>query len=110
MPAARTRKASGRAGKRAGWSGGRHLPLLLCLLCLLGLWTAAGPFGLWKYGRLKSIYKSTYYENLQAAKSNRELEEQIRRLQSDSDFQEMVVRHDLGWVRDNEILYVFMDD
>ena len=45
--------------------------------------------------------------NLELKVENQHLGRKIRLLQSDSRYQELVVRRDLHMIRDNEILFVF---
>lgn len=73
-------------------------------------WDIVGPYGLWKLHRMKTYQKQLYLANVEGVKTNAGLEEQIRRLESDRQFQERVVRRELGWVRDGEILYEFLGD
>jgi cell division protein FtsB len=76
---------------------------------LVFLWDVVGPFGLWKLHRMKKERERIYLSNLELAKKNTALEEQIKRFKDDPEYQEYVVRRELGWVRDNEILYKFLD-
>ncbi len=78
------------------------------ILVLLLLWDVAGPFGLWKLHRMKDEHRQLYLSDLELAKENAALEQKIKRLKGDRKYQEQVVRRELGWVRDNEILYKFL--
>lgn len=83
--------------------------ILLIALVLLLLWDVAGPFGLWKLHRMKNERRQIYLSDLELAKKNTALEYEIKRLKGDRKYQEQVVRRELGWVRNNEILYKFLD-
>ncbi|MFO8239400.1 MAG: septum formation initiator family protein [Dissulfuribacterales bacterium] len=76
---------------------------------LVFLWDMVGPFGLWKLHRMKQEHKRIYLSVLDINKENAALEEQIKRLENDPEYQEYIVRRELGWVRDNEILYSFLN-
>ncbi|MDL1961179.1 MAG: septum formation initiator family protein, partial [Deltaproteobacteria bacterium] len=90
---------------RKDGSAGSHLWLIAgIILGLVLLWDVAGPFGLWKLYRMKREHKQLYLSNLELTKKNTALEEQIKRLKDDPEYQEYMVRRELGWVRDNEIL------
>jgi len=92
-------------------SAGSHLWLIaVIILGLVLLWDVAGPLGLWKIHRMKKEHKLLYLSNLELTKKNTALEEQIKRLKNDPEYQEHIVRRELGWVRDNEILYKFLGE
>ncbi|MBW1719754.1 MAG: septum formation initiator family protein [Deltaproteobacteria bacterium] len=76
---------------------------------LVFLWDMVGPFGLWKLHRMKKEHKRIYLSVLEINKKNAALEDQIKRLKDDPEYQEYTIRRELGWVRDNEILYKFLD-
>lgn len=80
------------------------------ILGLLLLWDVVGPFGLWKLHRMKEERKRLYFSNLEISKKNTILEKQINRIKDDPEYQEQIVRRELGWVRDNEILYRFIGE
>jgi cell division protein FtsB len=88
-----------------------HLWLIAgIVLGLVFLWDVVGPFGLWKIHRMKKERERIYLSNLELAKKNTALEEQIKRFKDDPEYQEYVIRRELGWVRDNEILYKFLGE
>ncbi|MCD4755496.1 MAG: septum formation initiator family protein [Deltaproteobacteria bacterium] len=90
---------------------GSHLWLIVSIILgLVFLWDVVGPFGLWKLHRMKKEHKRIYLSVLEINKKNTAFEEQIKRLKDDSEYQEYVVRRELGWVRDNEILYKFLGE
>jgi cell division protein FtsB len=90
---------------------GSHLWLIAgIILGLVLLWDMVGPFGLWKLHRMKKERERLYLSSLELTKKNTALEEQIKRLKDDPEYQEYVVRRELGWVRDNEILYKFLSE
>jgi cell division protein FtsB len=80
------------------------------IIGLILLWDVAGPFGLWKLHRMKREHERLYLSNLELAKKNTALGEQIKRLKDDPGYQKYTVRRELGWVRDNEILYKFLSE
>ena len=89
---------------------GRDLRALGLVLFILSLWTLGGPFGLWKYHRMREDYARTYRRLAALETENRRLEEQIRRLETDPRFQEEAVRRGLGWVRDRELVFRFLGE
>jgi cell division protein FtsB len=87
-----------------------RLYLIAGIICgLVFLWDMVGPFGLWKLHRMKQEHKRISLAVLEIDRKNAALEEQIKRLEDDPEYQEYVVRRELGWVRDNEILYSFLN-
>ncbi len=84
--------------------------IMLVIAGLLSAWVVASPFGLWKLHRLKTERKSLYMQNIRLSEDNTRLEKQINSLKTDSAFQEHVVRKRLGWVKDGEMLYRFLDE
>ena len=105
------RKYSRKAHLKNDGIAGSHLWLIVgIILGLVFLWDVVGPFGLWKLHRMKKERKRIYLSSLELTKKNTALEEQIKRLKDDSEYQEYVVRRELGWVRDNEILYKFLGE
>lgn len=94
---------------RKDGSAGSYLRLIaVIILGLVLLWDVVGPFGLWKLHRMKKERKHIHLSVLEFTKKNTALEEQIKRLKDDPEYQEYMVRRELGWVRDNEILYKFL--
>jgi cell division protein FtsB len=88
-----------------------HLWLITgIILGLVLLWDIVGPFGLWKLHRMKKERERIYMSVMEIDKRNTALEEQIKRLKGDPEYQEYIVRRELGWVRDNEILYKFLNE
>ncbi len=71
------------------------------------IWLTVSPYGLWKLYKMRQHRDALYQANVAAIKKNTELEENIKRIKTDPVFQEKVVRKTLGWVKPNEILYVF---
>ena len=89
---------------------GSHLWLIVSIILgLVFLWDVVGPFGLWKLHRMKKERERIYLSSMELAKKNTALEEQIKRFKDDPEYQEYMVRRELGWVRDNEILYKFLN-
>lgn len=76
---------------------------------LIGIfaWITASPYGLWKLYKMRMHRDALYQANVATLKKNAELEENIKRIKTDPAFQEKIVRKELGWVKPNEILYVF---
>lgn len=72
------------------------------------LWDVAGPYGIWKLHRLKVRRQELYQKNVELVKLNTKLRNNLARLEHDRQYQEEVVRKELGWVRDGEILYQFV--
>ncbi len=77
---------------------------------MLGMmfWDIAGPYGIWKLYRLEVQRQELYQKNVELVKLNTKLRNNLARLEHDRQYQEEVVRKELGWVRDGEILYQFV--
>jgi cell division protein FtsB len=75
---------------------------------VLLFWNLAGPFGIWKLHNLKRERERVYSEYIRVLKENETLKEYAAAFQEDPAFQERVVRKELNWVRDNELLYRFV--
>ncbi len=86
------------------------LKILIAVISCLILWDIAGPLGLWARNRLLKERQALYAANMQIAMRNTRLEEEIKRLKTDHQFQARMVRSRLGWVRDNEILFKFIQE
>ena len=80
---------------------------LICVCVILLFWLTLGPFGLWRLYRLNDLTQQLHIEAQAILEKNRQLKQEIRRLKVDKTFQEKVVRQKLGWIRDNELLYIF---
>ncbi len=101
-----SRKGGGEtAGKRPV-----SVTVMLSVAALLAVWVVAGPFGLYKLHRLKGERRALYQKGIQLSEMNAMLEREIRALKQDEAVQEAEVRKRLGWVRDGELLYRFMDE
>ena len=85
-----------------------HFVFFLSFIILM--WNLAGPYGLIKYFRMKDHFKTLYMANIQQSKMNQEVEERIRLLKTSSRAQEDAVRKELGWIKDNEVVYIFLDE
>ena len=80
--------------------------LTFIVLALL-FWTTIGPFGLFRLYRLKGERDHLLKEQIQSTQRIKALREQLSMLKTDRRLQERLVKSELGWVRDNEILYIF---
>ncbi len=80
---------------------------LICVSMILLFWITLGPFGLWRLYRLKGQSHQLRIETQTIIEKNRQLKQEIVRLKGDEVFQEKVVRQKLGWIRNNELLYIF---
>ena len=73
-------------------------------------WVVASPFGIYRLHRLKQERHKLALEEKKIALRIKSLRKQIQSLKTDPEIQEQLVRSELGWVRDNEILYIFHGD
>ena len=89
--------------------GGIFLKILICIIGFLIVWDVAGPYGLWTKYRMTQQYRRLYAANQEAARRNALLASKIEKLWSDPEYQAKMVRTHLGWVKDNEILFRFVD-
>jgi len=76
---------------------------------LLLAWIAASPYGVWKYRKLQREKATVYAQYVKMMKENEALKQYAARFQDDREFQERVIRKELGWVRDDELLYKFVN-
>lgn len=86
------------------------LKILIAVISCLILWDVVGPFGLWAKHRIEKQWQEIYTSNMQLAMQNVALEKNIKRLRSDRQYQAGMIRRELGWVKDNEILFRFMNE
>ncbi len=77
------------------------------LLVVAVFWDLASPWGIWKLCHLRNEANLAIETNIQLDKQNQMLANKIRQLQSDPTAQAELVRQRLGWVKDNEIVFVF---
>ena len=82
--------------------------LLFIGVILIFLWDIAGPYGLWKRHHLINERDALFAENIKLDKKNQELKDTISMLKSNREFQEKWIRKNLGWVKNNELLFVFI--
>ncbi len=82
--------------------------LLIVALFLVLLWDITGPYGLWKLHHLKHERDNIFTSNIELDKRNQELKSIILMLQSNRQFQEKWIRKKLGWVKKDELLFVFI--
>lgn len=80
--------------------------MLLLVIGLLGL-LLFGPNGLWQLYKIHAKTKELEQLIAEKNKENKQLEKQITRLKNDPAYQEEMARKELGWVRENEIIYQF---
>ena len=99
--------------KKTGAAAPRNtlvLKILIAVISVLLLWDVAGPFGLWTRSRMLKEREEIYTQNMQLALRNASLEEDIKKLQNNRQYQARMIRQELGWVRDNEILFRFLKE
>ncbi len=82
--------------------------LLILVLSLILLWDIAGPYGLWKLYHLRHERDIVFTTNIKLDKKNQVLKNTISLLKSNRKFQERWIRKNLGWVKNNELLFVFI--
>lgn len=66
-----------------------------------------GPTGLLEYYALKEQYQVLQNQIADLDSKNLELSNEIRLLQTDNKYVEQVVRQQLHYIRNNELLYLF---
>ena len=91
-----------------GRPGGGLKGFLFGAMLLLLVWDVAGPLGAWKYHRQCRRRDQLIAANIERAKENSALAKELRRLRSDRAYQERVVRRELGWIGEGELLYRFI--
>ncbi len=87
----------------------QNILIIACLLSLILIWLGFGDQGLLHLYR-KYMEKQAYIERInQLTKENMALQEEIRRLRTDREYVEELVRKELNLVKKNEIIYRFTD-
>jgi len=81
---------------------------LSIILFLILIWDITSPYGLWKYYHLRREKDIIFNANVQLDKKNQKLKDTIAMLKSNPKFQEKWIRKNLGWVKSNELLFVFI--
>lgn len=79
----------------------------LIILSLLVLWLAFGERGLihlYRMGKERQSYTNKIHRLEDA---NRELMEEIRKLQNDQEYIEAMARKELGMIKENEVIFRF---
>jgi cell division protein FtsB len=90
------------------WSGGRLLTTALVgAIALVFVSLLFAPDGLPALVALRRERQRVGEQAVALLEQNAALREQIRRLRSDDAFLEQIVRRDLGFVRDDEVVYRF---
>jgi len=84
--------------------------ILSITLFLVILWDVAGPYGFWKLYHLRHKRDIVFKTNIELDKENQKLQNTITRLKTDPSFQELWIRKNLGWVKDNELLFIFISN
>lgn len=82
-------------------------PCLLVLYLFLALSLLVGDRGLLHLRKLRHELRSLEGTALTLLRENEALRERIARLQKDDEFLEKIVREELGYVREHEIVYRF---
>lgn len=82
----------------------------LLFLGLIITWLAFGERGFIHLYRMEKE-RQAYLEKIQKLENdNRKLMEQVKRLQNDEDYIETMARKELGFIKDNEIIFRFSKD
>jgi cell division protein FtsB len=103
------RYSSGRQEKEKRYPKGLFWVVILPVLFFLIIWSMIGPFGIWKLAKIKNRRDQLIVENMNKAKANADIEKDIKGLKTDPDYQEKIIRKELGMVRNGEIVYEFTD-
>jgi cell division protein FtsB len=85
------------------------LPIILGLYVLLAVSTLVGQRGLLHLWKLRQDLRELEAQALTLLRENDALRERIARLQSDDEFLEKIVREELGYVGEKELVYRFRD-
>jgi len=92
------------AQKRSHWQG---MLIIVFLLGLIVAWLGFGEQGLIHLYR-KDMERQAYLERIQRlTDENHSLQKEIRRLRTDMEYMEYVIRKELNLIKDNEIIYRF---
>ncbi len=83
--------------------------LLAVIVLILLIWVTAGPFGLFRLYRLKEEQSELKLKKEEINKRIISLKDEIESLTTNRELQEKLVKSELGWVRDNELLYIFRE-
>ncbi len=82
--------------------------IIIPVLFLLAVWSVIGPFGIWKLEKIKTARDQLKIENEDKIKTNAQMEQDINKLKSDQNYQKQIIRRDLGYVKNGEIVYKFI--
>jgi len=85
------------------------LPATLVLYLLLGISTVFGQRGFFHLWKLRQEQRALEAEAFTLSRENEDLRNRIARLQTDDEFFEKIVREELGFVRNGELVYRFRD-
>ena len=83
---------------------------LIGLILLVWYFALFGDKGVIKIIRLKRERDRIIADISRIQEENKWLQEEIRRLREDSRYLESVARRDLGFIKENEILFIFEDE
>jgi cell division protein FtsB len=84
--------------------------ILLALLMAVCLDFAVAPHGLRDFLILRHHRSHLEAEREHQQSENRELEETVRKLQTDDAYLQRLIRKELGYARSNELIYRFASD
>jgi len=84
--------------------------LVVFLLCLFLLFLVFGDQGLIHYYRLEKERAEIEEKLKRLEMENRLLAEEVERLQGDAQHLERVIRREMGFVKDNELLVIVPED
>lgn len=74
-------------------------------LVLVGL-ALLGPDGVMRHDALRANIRELNTKNQALQRENRDFSRRLRAFQEDPAYVDHVIRHHLGWVRENEVLFV----
>lgn len=95
--------------RRRKQRGGLYLKVVTILALLMAVWLVASPYSIVRLHQLTSERKELLVASSQLEETNALLRQNIERFNNDPKFRERMVRRELGWLKDGERIYRFVD-
>ncbi len=75
----------------------------------MAIWLVASPYGIVRLYKLRGEKKRLLVASSQLEETNALLRQNLDRFNNDQKFRERMVRRELGWLKDGERLYRFVE-
>ncbi len=91
-------------------TGSLYFKMVLLVVFVAAVWLVASPYGLIRLYKLREEKSRLMVAMSQIEETNALLKQNIDRFENDKKFRERMVRRELGWLKDGERIYRFMED